>query len=278
MLFSKYPGNHMCAATDPAGKQAWLDLVSILPYIEIDGKISASSLGNILEKLDIQAGRPDLKVKGIWHQFKQFHVYNNADVPLFFIKELWQPEFLREIIGLHVGINFVDPELCMKKYMFGKWKQESGKEKPILITTYVKGQPLKKNQIESFKFELGRQHAFHAVLSLYDVDWRHFIIQQGILVRIDFGKSFDNMNIPYQGFWDLKWNQLKNDPAFREGINSEFGRIKERVATEKRHIAYLINKLDSIGHFRNFFIDFDVQDFVARLRKYWANHLPFPIV
>jgi hypothetical protein len=136
----------MCAAQNRGGKQAWLNIVGILPYIEIDGKITAENLSTILEKLDVRMDGRELKVKGIWHQFKQFHVYN-MDLPLFFIKELWQPEFLQEIIGLHMGINFFDPEMCPRNYLFGKWKQESGKEKPILITTYVKGQPLKKNQI-----------------------------------------------------------------------------------------------------------------------------------
>ncbi len=267
----------MCAAEDRGGKQAWLDIVGFLPYIEVEGKITGKSLGTILEKLDIGVDANYLKVKGIWHQFKQFHVYN-IDEPLFFIKELWQPEFLREIIGLHMGIHFLDPELCMRKYLFGKWKQESGKEKPILITTYVKGKPLKKSQVKSYAFELGRQYAFHQVLSLYDVGWRHFIVQQGILVRIDFGKSFANIGIPYQGFWDLKWNQLKNNASFLEGVNHENNLIKGRILGEKRHIAYLVDKLEAIGHHRNFFIDFDVQTFVEALRRYWANHIPFPML
>jgi hypothetical protein len=267
----------MSASQQRGGKQAWLDLVGILPYIEIDGKITESSVQAILEKLDVRMDRSELKVKGIWHMFKQFHVYN-MEQPLFFIKELWQPECIREIFGLHMGIHFFDPELCPRKYLFGVWKQEAKKEKPILITTYVKGQPLKKNQFESHEYNLGRQYALHQVLSLYDVDWRHFIVQQGILVRIDFGKSFANITMPYQGFWDLKWNELKGNPAFRDGVDHEYTRLKANIAEKKRHIAFLIEKLEAIGAYQNFFIDFNIKEFLSKLRNYWTNYLPFPVI
>ena len=130
----------------------------------------------------------------------------------------------------------------------------------------------------SYLYELGRQHAFHQALSLYDVDWRHFIVQQGLLVRIDFGKSFDQLTIPYQGFWDMRWNELKNNPSFRDGAGYEFNRIKEQVANQKQHISFFIGKLEAIGNYRNFFIDFNVGAFTTKLRDYWRNHLPIKLL
>ncbi|MEX2681831.1 MAG: hypothetical protein Q6373_009525 [Candidatus Sigynarchaeota archaeon] len=268
----------MSAQNDREARRAWLDLVEILPYIEIDGKITPGNIANILEKLDVRVDGRALKIKGIWHQFKQFHVYNMEGIPLFFIKELWQPEFLREVIGLHMGIHFFDQELCPRKYMFGVWRQEPKKEKPILITTYVKGQPLKKDQVRSYFHELGRQHAFHQVLSMYDVDWRHFIVQQGIIVRIDFGKALDQLTIPYQGFSDLRWNELRKNAAFHDGEAYEFKRIKERITTEKQHLSYFLEKLAAIDNYRNFFIDFDVAALTTRLRNYWLKYLPITIL
>ncbi|MBN2152602.1 MAG: hypothetical protein JW839_14205 [Candidatus Lokiarchaeota archaeon] len=268
----------MSGQRDREGKQAWLDLVGMLPYIEIDGKIAAGSLGSILERLDVRVDGRELKVKGIWHQFKQFHVYNMEGLPLFFIKELWQPEFLREIVGLHMAINYFDRELCPREYLFGVWKQEPRKEKPILITTYVKGQSLKKNQMGQYLFELGRQHALHQVLCLYDVDWRHFIVQQGILVRIDFGKALDQLTIPYQGFADLRWNELRKNAVFHDGVDYEFNRIKERVSSEKKHLSYFIDKIEAIGNYRNFFIDLDLGALTTKLRNYWHKYLPITIL
>nr|MDO8088750.1 hypothetical protein [Candidatus Sigynarchaeum springense] len=267
----------MSAQNDRDGKRAWLDLIEILPYIEIDGKITPGNLANILEKLDVRMDGRELKIKGNWHQFKQFHVYNMG-LPVFFIKELWQPEFMREILGLHMGIHFFDQELCPRRYMFGVWKQEPKKEKPVIITTYVKGQPLKKDQMESYFHELGRQHAFHQVLSMYDVDWRHFIVQQGIIVRIDFGKALDQLTIPYQGFSELRWNELRKNTAFRDGVEYEFKKIKEQVSSEKQHLSHLIDKIEAIGNYRNFFIDFDLGALTTKLRNYWHKYLPITIL
>nr|MDO8112657.1 hypothetical protein [Candidatus Sigynarchaeota archaeon] len=267
----------MAVAQQTDGKAAWLDLAALFHFIEIDGKITEGNIANILEKLEISVDARDLKVKANWHMFKQFHVYN-LNQPLFFIKELWQPELFLEVLGTHMGIHFFDGDLCPKEYMFGIWKQEGKPSKPIIITTYVKGPALKKNQFEPYLYELGRQYALHQVLSLYDVDWRHFIVQQGILVRIDFGKSFLELTKPYQGFWDMHFNVLKNSPAFRDGVDFEFSRIKNNLASVKNHLAFLMQKLEALGNYRNFFLDFEMDKFLVNLKNYWKNYLPFPIL
>ena len=152
---------------------------------------------------------------------------------MFFIKELWQPEFFREILGLHVGIHFLDSELGPKRYLFGRWKREGKKDKPILITTYVKGNPLKKHEVDDYLHALGRQYAFHQVLSLYDVDHRHFIVQKGIVARIDFGMAFSNTHMAYQGFWDFHYNKLVHSRAFHEGIAEEHNRIENMLSATR---------------------------------------------
>jgi len=257
------------------GKAAWHQFAKILPYIELEGKITEENINTILERLDVHVDSRVLKVKANWHMFKQFHVYCLKN-PLFFLKELWQPEFLREILGLHMGIHFFDDELCPKQYIFGTWKQEGKQAKPILITTYVKGQPLKKNSFEPYLYELGRQHAFHQVLSMYDVDWRHFIIQNGIIVRIDFGKSFANLDCTYQGFWELP-KAIVSSPKFQEGVEFEYGRIQANLAEKRDHVQYLFQRLEAIGNYRNFFIDFNVGEFLSNVKKYWETCVPFSI-
>ncbi|MHA1792277.1 MAG: hypothetical protein ACTSVI_06495 [Promethearchaeota archaeon] len=256
----------------------WVELTKVLNYIEIEGKIDEDIVLEILKRLDLTIDTSQVHVKSYWHKFKQFDIYNVDKQPILFIKELWQPGFLREILGLHIGINFLDKELGPKKYLFGKWTRNNGKIKPILITTYVKGKSLNKKKIKEHAHALGRQHAYHLILSMYDVHQRHFIVNQGTLLRIDYGRAFTNLKIKYQGFWDFKHKYLlKNVPAYKVGIEKEFKILENNLKNNKKHLLLLIELLENLGNGRNFFVDFDVPKFVNELKEYWKKNSPFEI-
>ncbi|MHA1681891.1 MAG: hypothetical protein ACTSUE_13210 [Promethearchaeota archaeon] len=256
---------------------AWLELTDALNFIEIKGHITDDTIMSIVQEMDLNVDTSMLRIKSRWHEFKRFNVFNMGDEPFLFIKELWQVQFLLEIIGLHMGINYLDDELGIRNYMFGSWIK-GGKKKPILITTYVKGQKLTKNYKE-YMFELGRQYAYHKVLSLYDVDYRHFIVQQGIIVRIDMGRSFSNLDTPYLGFWEIGYDKkLKGNEEFMRGVDWEMNFLKDKMKKNQKHLNFFLDLLSNLGSGVNFFVDFDVPLFVEQLKSYWKKHLPFSIL
>ncbi|MHA1698595.1 MAG: hypothetical protein ACTSWN_07145, partial [Promethearchaeota archaeon] len=229
---------------------AWPEIASILGYIEIHGDLTHENILPILKEFDIYTNLDELRIKSKWRHFKEINVYDISGQPAIFIKELWQPASFREILGIHIAQNYLDPELCPKTYRFGIWRVK-GRSIPIIITSYVKGRSLKKSERQDYLYELGRQHSLHHVISLYDVDYRHFIVQQGILVRIDFGRSFSNLDMPYQGFWDFGFKSLSQDPMFREGTKKEFEIIKKNLSYGKEHLKYLFQKLYELGSIQN---------------------------
>ena len=258
-------------------KRSWIELLNVFHYLEIQGDITESNIHQILQKFKVPINKKELKVKAKWKKYKEIFVYDLQDKPLFFIKELWQPRFFREILGLHIAIHFLDKELCPSNYMFGKWNKNKKKDIPILITSYVKGRDFKKKELENYYFALGRQWALHEVLSLYDVDWRHFIVQQGILIRIDFGRCFSNLDMEYQGFWDFQYKQLLKRNAFHEGIEHEREIINKNLSRNTGHLRYLIDKLYSLNGYKNFFIDFDIAEFIDKVRTYWEKYCSIDI-
>ncbi len=268
----------MTSTTHEPATGSWMQIVKLLNYIELEGDINEENVVKVLEKFDILPREPrQVHVKGNWHQFKQFHVYSLDKRPLFFIKEMWETELFKEILGLHFGIHFFDPDLCIKNYMFGRWHRQGKEDKPVLITSYVNGNALQRKQFNDFHYELGRQHAFHQVLSLYDVDWRHFIISRGTLVRIDLGRSFRNLAINYQGFWDFNYSKLERSDAFNKGVAHEFETIRKNTERNKGHIQLLLSRLERFGDASNLFVDFSLPEFVRMLRDYWRREVPFPV-
>ncbi|MBD3188783.1 hypothetical protein GF325_18285 [Candidatus Bathyarchaeota archaeon] len=256
----------------------WLDLVDVFNYIEINGDIDDNIVLQLAEEMNLNHDFSEIKIKSHWHKFKQFSVYNIDDEPFLFIKELWQPEFFREILGIHIGTYFLDKELGVQDYLFGTWRKNRRKEKPILVTPYVRGKKLKGEE-HGYMFGLGRQYAYHEVLSLYDVDWRHFIIQQGIVVRIDFGRSFSNLDMPYQGFWDIGYDKkLSQNAEFNRGVRFEMDRIAENIAKNRHHLSFLLDKMRSLESGKNFFIDFDMNIFLDELTFYWNHHVSIPVL
>lgn len=259
--------------------RAWIDVVRMLHHADINGPVTEETVGPVLERFGIPVHERELTIKATWHMFKQFHVYNLDGLPMFFIKELWQPQAFQEILALHLSTHFIDRELGPKQYLFGTWRRKGMDDKPIVITSYVRGTPLKKQQVDEYMFELGRQYAYHQVLAMYDVDYRHFIVQHGTMARIDFGRAFTNLTMPYQGFWDFNYKRLVKSRAFHEGIDEENQRVQRQLDYTRGHLQALLSRLEDLGdEYRNRFVDFPMKAFIALLRAYWEKHVPFPVL
>ncbi len=245
---------------------------------DIDGDIIGENLAAILARFPSEPARKDLTLSYKWHKNKASNICTLDGIPLLFVKEMWQPEFLREILGIHVGLHHLDKAMSFQDYLFSKWTPPGRNPIPVLITTYINGKTIEKKQFKSFYKDFGRQYAYHEILALYDVDWRHFIVNGDRLARIDLGCSFSNLTKKYSGFWDMKEKQLKASPEFQAGRDEELALIMRNIEASKVDFNILLDALVEIGTMQNFFIDFNVRNFLLNLEKYWKTYSPVNVL
>lgn len=234
--------------------------------------IDSEDVLQLAHYLDMEFDR-DFQIKSNWSYYKQFDVFSIDGKPIFHIKKSLEKDFFYEALALHLG-QIVDPELCPKKYIVGnysvgfwKWKSPI----PFILTTYVVGPPVKKGILLNYVFELGRQFIFHKFLELHDVCERHFIINNKLLVRIDYDLSFRELEGAYTGFdcWTKEF-QLLTQTAFKKGMDFETKKMRENIASNREKFQDILSavKLISIRE-RNHRI---LHEFYGKLIKYWSNN------
>jgi hypothetical protein len=253
-------------------------LLDNLHYITINGEIIGDNLEKILKSFKSPIESTDVAMSCKWSKYKECNICTMNDEPLFFVKELWQPQFMREVLGVHLGM-LLDDQMSFNDYLFGMWNINEKKQVPAIITPYLPGSPLKKKQFKQFKYQLGKQYAFHEILALYDVEWRHFILNENTLSRIDLGRCFSNLDMKYQGFWSFKYEKkLKGDSQFEKGLEDEREILKNNIEKYSSDIKNLIGILEIVGKENNSLLDFNLEEFLPKLKKYWSEYLSFNLL
>jgi len=216
-----------------------------------------------------------IKVDCSWSYHKKCEVLNSKDKPIFFFKYV-REYYFSEILGLHLTHYFFDPKLCASSYLTGiyikKGKLKTS-EVPYLFTSFVKGRDITHYDIKKYKFPLGKQFYLHEILSLYDVYDRHFIVKDNnVIVRIDFGRSFENTHKKYLGFNDYledKGIDL-SDEELQRGYAKEKEIIKESLDGKKNELAQFVRKVKML-RMDSELIFFPIERFINRLIDHWSR-------
>jgi hypothetical protein len=233
-------------------------------------EISENEMQKLAEKMNIDLPKNFL-LKCSWSYYKKCTVFSLEKKPLIFFKVV-RDNYFHEIFGLHLTRYFLDADLCFKSFLTGLYEEKKSPI-PYIATIYERGEHIghKKYNVSDFRYYLGRQCYLHEILSLYDVYDRHFIVRDdNSLCRIDFDRSFENMDKDYLGFQDyLKKKRLDYDnDVFQEGYNKEQEIIKKNLENKR---CDLIKVLEKVGKIKQDYelIRFDPKKFINQLIIYW---------
>jgi hypothetical protein len=235
---------------------------------------SVSKIEQMITQLNNSFKDP-IKVDCSWSYHKKCEVLNSKDEPIFFFKYV-REYFFSEVLGLHLTHHFLDPELCATSYLAGIYIKKGTlktSQIPYLFTSFVKGKDLSHFNIKEYKFPLGRQFYLHEILSLYDVYDRHFIVQDNdVIVRIDFGRSFENTHKKYLGFNDYLEDKgiTFSDKEIQRGYAKEKEIIKHNLEGKGNELARFIRGIKNL-HMDNELIFFPIERFVNRLIDHWSR-------
>lgn len=244
-------------------------------------EISVERIQEMSEKL----GYPlnfEIQIKSTWGYYKKFTILSldktsrkNTMEPIFFLKYV-REHFFSEILGFHLTYNYFDRELCANGYLAGLYQKKSFLRNqliPYIFLRYVKGKSIDNYNIHEFKFQLGRMAYLHKLLSLYDVYDRHFIVRPDkSLCRIDFGRSFENLQKKYMGFKDfLKSNEINElDQEFQKGYNKEKEIIKRNLICKKNSFTKFIRSVKLLKQ-DHVVVSLIIERFVNRLIDHWSK-------
>ncbi|MBD3187610.1 hypothetical protein GF325_12320 [Candidatus Bathyarchaeota archaeon] len=257
--------------------EAFSRLLSRMNYIELSGDMVVDNLKNIVSRLGMEVASGELEFKCKWSKYKECNICTIDGKPMVFVKELWQVQPFREILGIHLASKFLDSTASFPDYLFGKWKVSGRKTIPVLITPYLHGEPLGKKEFKRFHGSLGKQYAFHEILSLYDVDWRHFIMNNEKLTRIDLGRCFANLDMEFAGFWDFKIKKLTKSKEFIEQYEQERDLLSKNFACNAGKIHSLLQQVRDVGQEGNFLLDLDLGTLVDEIVHYWKAHVAWDV-
>jgi hypothetical protein len=240
----------------------------IFPWLEIV-KFDAVTINKISKLIGSELSPANITIKSPWKSLRIFEIYDQAN-PTYYIKEMWEMEFAREVLGIEIG-RILDPELCMEQYLFGTFT--SGifhTKKPYLLTSWIAGKPIEKKQALNYAFALGQQYEFGRWLCLYDCHPRHYFAQEdGSLRRIDYGLAFSKFHKKYEGFADIWPKELFTDPRFLDGMKRESQKIHARFDIGQDRIFNICRRFSQLQH--DDLITFDPQQFFERLMYYWRQ-------
>jgi len=217
----------------------------------------------------------EIVIKSSFSYYKKYTIFSKKNkTPLFFLKYVREKYFL-EVLGLHLTRFFFDPELCCDEYMTGIYEKGHliKRKIPYILTTYVEGKDISNYKINQFKYDLGRHYYLHQILSLYDVHDRHFIVRKdNNVIRIDFGRSFENLEKEYLGFSDYfkEKNFDSSDETIQKGYNEEKRIIKNNLKKKKNELAKIIRMIKGLKEDYEL-IFFDPDKFVNRLIDHWST-------
>lgn len=186
-------------------------------------------------------------MKSKWGYFKKYTISDPQDQPILFLKYV-RAHYPEEILGLHLTRYFLDPELGFQEYYTGVLHKRR-KEVPFIITTFEQGDHVGNKDINEYKFQLGRLGYIHEILSLYDVEDRHFIVREDDSVcRIDFGRSFEHPERKYVGFKEYLAHKKfgMNDPEFQAGYQEEKRTVKQNLQGKRTKLLDLMRNFKEL--------------------------------
>jgi hypothetical protein len=231
------------------------------------------------ERLGHSLASEDISIDVRWKiNYDQYQIFDSKHQQLYHIKRAWEANYLREVLALHLATRVFDPELVVPDYLTGTY---AGKKTtaPYILTTFVKGKMIK----FSFKKDpgnplwslLGRQYYLHVLLSLYDVDPRHFlVVDEGKEVkRLDLGLAFTKLNQVYDGFQAVfKGVAFEENPAFQQGVAFEREKVLHNLQTTRPILISILSEFNQLEE--DAIVDFNPSQFVYELMTYWAKVVP----
>jgi len=250
---------------DPHNKEV---LKSIFSWHRIDD-LSEDEIYKATKKMDVNS-KPDISLDCSWGYFKKCTVLSSEKKPILFFKYV-REKFFEEVLGLHLVRHFLDRKLGFYDYICGVYPKRR-KEIPFLLTTYEEGKHIGNYDLKDFKYELGRQYCVHEILSLYDVEDRHFIVREDhSLCRIDFGRSFENPHREYLGFQDYLGHKKIDflDTEFQRGYNHEKEIVRKNLGNKKRALINTIASIKSLTYDR--IMVFNPDRFANRIIDHWSR-------
>ncbi len=243
--------------------------------------IDEQNIFYMAQKLGITLKSEDVWIKSTWNVYKQYTVFTVHTKELFFIKRLWEKYFLREILGLHLACYFLDPELFVFNYLTGTYSAGFWRKTPTpyLMTIYVHGDDIspefKRDSKNSLWYWFGRHYYLHLILSLYDVENRHFKIasKDGTVKRLDLGLSFRHIDRNYDGFREYFGALRYEDNAlFQQGVQFEKELVSMRLSATRASFHRIMKGFTSLK--QDDLVDFDPDLFCRALKIYWDKNVP----
>jgi hypothetical protein len=236
---------------------------------ELD-QITPEAIVQIAASMDVRLDATQLRLKSPWKSFKIVEIFRKDGTPLFYLKELWEMNYVREILAMEIA-QILDPELSMPQYAFGTFKTGLFKQiKAFLLTSWIAGKPITKNDALTYAYALGRQYEFGRWLCLYDCHPRHYFLQSdGSLRRIDYGLAFSKFQKKYEGYADIWPKELFTHTDFLAGIKYEYSKIHARFEVGQDRIFDICRQFSQLQ--RDDLIDFDTTRFFEQLVAYWQR-------
>ncbi len=246
------------------------------------GDIDRLSVYALAERLGKPLTTKDFRIELRWKLYDQYHILDNKRRQLFHIKRVWEKNYLREVLALHLATRVFDPELFVPSYVTGtyvsgwkKWKVPV----PYIMTPFQYGKEVKFN----FKRDpgdplwlwFGRHYYLHVLLSLYDVEPRHFLlVNEGKVVkRLDLGLGFTKLDQKYDGFQasfgDVTFEQ---NAMFQQGIAFEREHVLHNLLTSRPTLVSTLREFCELEE--DSIVDFNPGQFCQDLTKYWCKMVP----
>lgn len=233
------------------------------------------------QKLGITLKSEDVWIKSTWNVYKQYTIFTIHTKELFFIKRLWERYFLREILGLHLACYIFDPELFVFNYLAGTYQSGFWRKEPTpyLMTIYVHGDDIspefKRDPKHPLWYWFGRHYYLHLILSLYDVENRHFKVsnQVGTVKRLDLGLSFRHIERDYDGFREYFGAlRYEDNSSFQQGVQFEKEMVSTHLSTTRPSFLRIMKGFAGLK--QDNLVDFDPDLFCRALKIYWEKNVP----
>lgn len=244
--------------------------------------IDRTSVNAMAERLGKPLTTNDFRIELHWKLVDQYHVVDEKRQPLFHIKRVWERNYLREVLALHLGINVFDPELFVPNYVTGtymagfkKWKSPV----PYIMTEFLHGKEVKfsfkRNPLSPLWSWLGRHYYLHMILSLYDVEPRHFlVVDEGTTVkRLDLGLALTKLDQKYDGFQkSFGDDAIKQNTAFQKGVEFEREKVLHNLNTNRLLLNHTLNEFGQLEE--DSIVDFNPGQLRLDLINYWGKMVP----
>ncbi len=245
------------------------------------GDIDRLSVYAMAERLGKTLTTKDFRIELRWKLYDQFQVIDKHQ-QLFHIKRVWERNYLREVLALHLGIRVFDPELFVPNYVTGtymsgfkKWKMPV----PYIMTEFLRGKEVKfgfkRDPSDPLWSWLGRHYYLHVVLSLYDVEPRHFlVVDEGKGVkRLDMGLAFTKLDQKYDGFLKFfKDVPFEQNAAFQNGLAVEREKVLRNLQTTRPALSSTLRDFCQLEE--DSIMDFNPGQFCQDLTNYWGRMVP----